>query len=152
GSRTPTTSAASRLRTRTSSSTRPRRTPPSPAGKDGVNAAHAVGERRRAGLQDLGGLDLVQLAVAHGRYGVPARPRRDALGAELLAAPGTQDHVGALLPHRAGIRDHATARGVGKRKLCKNVFAAGDADELAHPADGADHRLVPFLEIDFGFS
>ena len=30
----------------------------------------------------------------------------------------------------------------------ENVLAAGDLDELAHPADAADHRLVPLLEID----
>src|SRR5438270_183324 len=31
-------------------------------------------------------------------------------------------------------------------------IAGGEDDQLAHPADGADHRLVPLLEIDFGFS
>src|SRR5882672_3744205 len=104
------TSAASRFRSRTSPSTRLRRAPPSPVGEDGVNAAHAVGERGGAGLQDLGGLDLVQLAVAHGRHGVPARPRRNPLGAELLAAPGAQNDLRPATNHFISIANRATAR------------------------------------------
>ena len=33
-------------------------------------------------------------------------------------------------------------------QLRKHVLAAGDLDQLGHPADAADQRIVPFLEID----
>ncbi|MFL6691672.1 MAG: ABC transporter substrate-binding protein, partial [Ramlibacter sp.] len=32
--------------------------------------------------------------------------------------------------------------------LRKHVVAAGEADQLGHPADAGNRRLVPFLEID----
>ena len=37
---------------------------------------------------------------------------------------------------------------LARRQLGKDVDAAGDLDQLRHPADAGDHRLVPFLEID----
>jgi len=49
-----------------------------------VHAPHAVGERRRAGLQDVGGLDLVQRAVAHRGHVQPAGPRGDARAAGIV--------------------------------------------------------------------
>ena len=81
---------------------------------------------------------------------LPSRPRRDALGPELLAAPGCEHHV-RFAPHDlVGIAMMRSAGRVRSGPLGKNVFAAGDLDQLAHPADAADHRLVPFLEIDAG--
>ncbi len=34
------------------------------------------------------------------------------------------------------------------RQFREHLDAAGDLDQLRHPADAGDHRLVPFLEID----
>ena len=34
------------------------------------------------------------------------------------------------------------------RQFGEHVVAAGDADQLGDPADAADRRLVPFLEVD----
>src|SRR3546814_8019356 len=52
-------------------------------------------------LEDERGLDLVQLAVAHGGDGVPARARGHLFGTELLAAPRAQDDV-RRAPHHFG--------------------------------------------------
>src|SRR5260370_839511 len=57
---------------------------PDPVGEDGVDAAHAVGKRRRPGLQDVGGLDLVQLFFLYCWDFMPAGARRDPLGPEFL--------------------------------------------------------------------
>src|SRR5258708_23083308 len=76
-----------------------------PAGlsQDGVNAAHAIGERRGARLQDLRGLDLVKLVLLHGRDSVPAGTRGDALGRseEHTSELQSPDHlVCRLLPEK----------------------------------------------------
>ena len=90
-----------------------------------------------------------QLAVPHRGNLLPARPRRDALGPEFLAAPRAEHHVRVAL--RTTSCGSATMRPRGRlraRTLGKHILAAGDLDQLAHPADAADHRLVPFLEVD----
>jgi hypothetical protein len=46
------------------------------------------------------------------------------------------------------IGDDAVAPKRLDRELGKAVVAAGEADELADPADGRDLRLVPLLEVD----
>src|SRR3546814_13438589 len=63
------------------------RSPLRPGLDDPGDLAHAVGQRSRPWLEDDRGLDLVQLAVAHGGDGVPARARGHLFGAALLAAP-----------------------------------------------------------------
>src|SRR4029077_14973260 len=54
---------------------------------DLLDGVHAIGERGGSRLQDDRGLDLAQVARAHGWDLVPARSRGDTLRAELLAAP-----------------------------------------------------------------
>ena len=115
---------------------------------DAFQRIEPVGQRRRAGLQDQRRLDLAQEAVAHRRDGVEARPRRDLRRHEFLAAPGADDDV--------GLRPRSPASAVTMRSLAlfcagrvlEHVDAAGGLDQLRHPADAGDHRLVPFLEID----
>src|SRR5260221_14795849 len=123
--------AASRCPSRSSRCTSLR----TPAGlsQDGVNAAHAIGERRGARLQDLRGLDLVKLVLLHGRDSVPAGTRGDALGPEFLAAPGADDDVGIAPCDLAGIGDRAPGCGLRSRELREDIFAAGDLEQLAHP-------------------
>ncbi len=38
-----------------------------------------------------------------------------------------------------------------KSQARQNVLAAGDLDQFGDPADAADQRVIPFLEIDFWF-
>src|SRR6516164_2126773 len=45
-----------------------------PIHHDAVQLRHPIGQRRRAGLQDVSGLDLKQLAVPHRVHVLPARP------------------------------------------------------------------------------
>jgi len=113
-----------------------------------VDARDAVGQRGRARLQDVHRLDLVQLAVTHRSDAFPARPRADALGTKLLAAPGAEDDIGRATDDLGAVGDHASRRTGGAGALGKDILAARDRDQLAHPADAADHRLVPFFEID----
>src|SRR4051812_32229244 len=67
---------------------------------------------------------------------------------ELLAAPGAEDDFGVASDHLASIGDRAAGGALRKRKFLEDILTAGDLDELAHPADAADHRLVPLLEVD----
>ena len=113
-----------------------------------MHAAHAVGERRRPGLQDVGRLDLEELILAHRWDRLPARPRHQTLRTEFLPAPRRQDHLGLLFDYKIWVGDDASTRRLRARQLRKDILAAGDLDELAHPADAADHRLVPLLEVD----
>src|SRR6185312_13199684 len=119
-----------------------------PRHDDAVQVRHAVAEGRRAGLQDVGGLDLEQLAVPHRAHVLPARTRRNFLGPKLLAAPRADDDVG-IAPHDLRvIGNDAVLAARLPRQFRKTVVAAGNADQLGDPADRADVRLVPLLEVD----
>src|SRR2546423_7899322 len=89
----------------------------------------------------------MQLVVANRGYRAPSRAFAYALRPELLAAPGRDDDVRRALDNRARLHD-AAARRLRARALREYILAAGDFDQLAHPADGADLRLVPLLEVD----
>src|SRR5882672_4932481 len=58
-----------------------------------MDSPYPIGQRRRSRLQDVGRLDLMELLFLYCRNFIPTRARRDALGPELLAARGTNDHV-----------------------------------------------------------
>src|SRR5439155_5706413 len=73
--------------------------------------------------------------------------RRDLVRHELFAAPGADDNVGLGADHIG--RGYDAVLGIlapGQRG--EDVDAAGHLDELGDPTDAADHRLVPFFEID----
>ena len=109
-----------------------------------------VGQCRRAGLQDQRRFDLVQLTVAHRRHAGPAGACGHPLGSKLLAAPRADDQVGRGGDHLLQVGDDAVAAQRRSRPLWKDVVATGHADQFADPADRADRRLVPFLEIHPG--
>ena len=115
-----------------------------------MQLANAVGQRRRPRLQDDRRLHLVQLTVPHRGHILPARPRRNRARAEFLAAPRAEDDV-RRAPHgleRIGDDPSLAERLDGE--IRKDIVATGDADQLRHPTDRRDLRLVPFLEIDPG--
>ena len=87
----------------------------------------------------------------------PSRPpgwRRSPARAATFAGTNFLPHQEPMMMSGAR-RDHLRRR-VTMRSLAllcparcrKHVDAAGDLDQLRHPADAGDHRLVPFLEID----
>ena len=87
-------------------------------------------------------------AVAHGGNVREARPRRDLRRHEFLAAPGADDDVGLWPRSRRRPTRCGPWRSCARRQFREHLDAAGGLDQLRHPADAGDHRLVPFLEID----
>src|SRR5690606_364880 len=122
--------------------------PARPIADDPRDLAHAVGQRRRARLQDDRRLHLEQLAVADRGNRVPAGARGDLVRAELLAAPGAEDDVRRAAHDFAGVLQDACLRQWLGRAFGEEVVATGNADQLGDPADAGDRRFVPFLEID----
>ena len=106
----------------------------------------SVGQRRRAGLQDQRRLDLDDAIVAHRRDA--SQPGRCRIRSGTTFLP----HHDARIT-RARARRTVPARRSGlwrpwRAQFRENVDAAGDLDQLGYPADTADQRIVPFLEID----
>jgi hypothetical protein len=106
-----------------------------------------VEQRGRAGLEDDRRLDFLDFAIAHRGNGIPTGSRGNLVGSEFLAAPGTEDDVRRAAHdfERIGEDSVATERPI--RHFREHVVAARDADQLRDPADAAEQRLVPFLEI-----
>jgi len=96
-----------------------------------------------------GGLDLVQLPgrarqVRH-QPGRAATPRADFLPHR------NQDHIRRFSTTAPGSAITRSRSLRGKAKALKKPFRTGDCRLTRSPSDTADHRLVPFLEIDFWF-
>src|SRR5690606_19612507 len=108
----------------------------------------AVGEGGGAGLQDDGGLDLVDVAAAHGLDVGPAGTLGDGLGAKAAPAPRTDDDVGVACDHFHGIGHDAILAERCARLLRETLASARDLDQLGDPADAGDDRVVPFLEVN----
>src|SRR5208337_4521186 len=84
---------------------------------------------------------------AYRRDVTPARSLPDFFRHNLLAAPRGQDGIGCGCDD--SFRRDDTILGCGlPRQSSKYVLAARDLNQLRHPADTTDQRLVPFLEID----
>jgi len=115
--------------------------------EDGVQLADAFGERGRAGLKDVSGFDLVDVAVADGRDGVPAWPGADEILVDLHAAPGADDDFGIARDNRRWI-DDAGLRGLLSTEFGEDWISSGDFDEFFDPANAADQGIFPFLEKD----
>jgi len=66
---------------------------------------------------------------------------------EFLAAPRANNDVGPGGNH-VGCRNDAVLCAFAAGQLRKHLDAAGGRNQLRHPADAGNHRIVPFLEID----
>ena len=85
--------------------------------------------------------------MPNGRDCVPAGSLADPVRHDPLAAPGCEDDIRGRSDH--GLRgDEAVPGRRSVTKLRKDVLAPGDLDELRDPANPADQRIVPLLEID----
>src|SRR5258706_11488826 len=85
------------------------------------------------------------MAVAHGRNGPPAGALANRFFAHFSAAPRGDDDIRPGRDDR--LRIHHAAGGVLlAAEVGENRLAAGDLDQLLHPADAADERVHPFLE------
>ena len=101
------------------------------------------------GCRIIDGLDLVQLAVAHRRDRDPSRDvRRPVAARNFLPHQDPKTRSGARRTTSAGsAMMRSRPSGIAARSA-KAIVAARGLDQLAHPADAGDQRLVPFLEID----
>ncbi len=123
---------------------------PSGRGNDGPERGEPVGQRRRAGREDQRRLDLPEPPVPHGRN---ARNR-----AASRTRPGTNflpHHEPMMMSGRRGDDLVGRSRTVPaptcrRRSPANTSMPPADLDQLRHPADAGDHRIVPFLEIDAG--
>ena len=108
----------------------------------------ALRQGRRTGLENVGGLHLVDPAVPDRGHVLPSRPRADPFLANRLAAPRADDHI--RRPRDDLLAGHdPILRQAGIGQLGEDRLAAGDLDELLGPANAADQRVVPFLEKHF---
>ena len=83
----------------------------------------------------------------HRRHVLPAGARGHVGAAKLLAAPAAHDEVGRAARRFGRVVHDAILAARMQAQLGEHVDAAGDGHQLRHPADGADHRVVPFLEV-----
>ena len=113
-----------------------------------MNPPHPVGQRAGPGCRMSHDLISCSAPVAHRRHRLPAGPRGDALGPNFLPHHEPTITSGA---RRAGsaVGDRSRSRPIAERASSGNTSSPpAMLDQLAHPADRADHRLVPLLEVD----
>src|ERR1700730_10323393 len=106
-----------------------------------------VGQRSGSLLQDQRRLDLDDTVGPHRRDFAPNSSLPDFFRHNLLAAPRGQDGIRCGRDNRFR-RDYTVLRCFLDRQAGKHVLSACDLDQLGYPADAADQRIVPFLEID----
>jgi len=112
-----------------------------------VQLPDALGQRRWARLQDVSGLDLVDVAVANGRHITPPVALRDLLRLHRFATPRRDDHIRPTANH-VFCTDDALFAEFGVAQLGEDRIAAGDVDEFFDPANARDQRVVPFFKED----
>src|SRR5688572_7175482 len=99
-----------------------------------MQLVNAFGQRCRAGLQDIGRFDLVDVSVPDGRDLLPSLSARNLVDADSLAAPRGDDDVGSPIDHCFGGHDSVAAE-PRVAKVGKNRIPTGNLDELLDPAD-----------------
>src|SRR5688572_29711405 len=112
-----------------------------------MELADAFGQCRRTRLQDVRGLDFIDVPVANRRHAAPSFTLRDLFPPHCLAAPRGDNDVRLTLDDVLGADDALLAE-FAVAELGENRIAAGDLDELFDPANARDQRVVPLLEKD----
>src|SRR3984893_11209663 len=118
-----------------------------PMSQRGEDCVEAVGQGRRSWLQDERRLDLDDAAIPYCRDRIPAGSLPDLARNDLLAAPRRDNDVGRRSNHVMW-RDDTVFSGLLFSQFGKHILATGDLDEFRDPADAADERIVPLLEIN----
>src|SRR6266545_5829318 len=77
---------------------------------------------------------------------LPAGASLDRGSVHGLSTPGGDNDLGVPADHLVGVH-HALAPGSLVTQLREDVATAGQLDDLRHPADARDQRVMPFLEI-----
>jgi hypothetical protein len=115
---------------------------------DALERRQAIGERGWPGLKDKHGFDFVEPAASNCRNGVESGANDDLFFVELLPAPGPDNDIRRASDHGIGCDDTILGR-LAPGKLGKDIDTAGDRDQLGDPGDAGNHRIIPFLKIDF---
>src|ERR1700720_1268112 len=113
----------------------------------GEDRVEAVGQGRRSWLQNQRRFDLDDAVVPSRRDRIPAGSLPDLVRNDLLAAPRGENDVGRRHDHIMW-RNDTVFGGLLFSQFGKHLLATGDLDEFRDPADAADERIVPFLEIN----
>src|SRR5438105_9628067 len=106
-------------------------------------------QHRRARREDRRPVDLVNPVGANRGDRLPARAAADRVEVRLLAAPRDEDDPSIAANHLVGLDDTAGCQRVFAQ-LREHVLTAGDLDDLGHPPDPGDQRVVPLLEVHPG--
>ena len=125
------------------------RTRSNAAADDSFQSDEAVRKGGRSGLKDQRRFDLVKSAAAHGGDRLESRSGDDLVLLEFLAAPRADDDVGRPTDDRVAGDDPVPGR-LARGEFGNDVRTSRGIDEFRHPGYPRNHRVVPFLEIDFG--
>src|ERR1700730_16919785 len=118
-----------------------------PMSQRGEDCVEAVGQGRRSRLQNQRRFDLDDAAIPYSRDRIPAGSLPDLARNDLLAAPRRDNDVGRRSNHVMW-RDNSVFGGLLFSQFGKHILATGDLDEFRDPADAADERIIPLLEIN----
>src|ERR1700730_18421924 len=118
-----------------------------PMSQRGEDCVEAVGQGRRSWLQDERRLDLDDAAIPYCRDRIPSGSLSDLVQNDLLAAPRGDNDVGRRSDHVMW-REKSFVGGLLFSHFGKHILATADRKECRDPPDGADERIVPFLEIN----
>jgi hypothetical protein len=107
----------------------------------------AVRQCRGSRLQDQRRFDLDDAVVSNRRDRIPAGSLPNLVGNNLFAAPRGENDVGRSSDHILW-QNNTVFGGLLLSQIGKHLLATGDLDELRDPANAADERIVPLLEIN----
>src|SRR5689334_8616690 len=110
-----------------------------------MELADALRQACWSGLQDVSRFQLEHTIAADSRHGVPSWSIRNRCRSHPLAAPRRKHHLG-IAPRDLCRIDNAVARKTRVAQLGIDRYRAGDLDELFHPPNPRDERVVPLFE------
>ena len=110
---------------------------------------HTVGERCRAGLKDVGRLDLKDSIRADSTHVMPSISFSDRLLLDRASTPRGNDDLGIALDDVCG-GNYALRRRLLFTKLREDRRAAGDLNQLIDPANARNQWIIPLFKEDSG--
>jgi hypothetical protein len=113
----------------------------------GEDCVKAVGQCRGSWLEDQRRFNLNDTVIPNRRDHIPSGSLPDLVRNNLLAAPRGENDIGRRSDHVLWQNDPGFG-GLLFSQFGKHLLATGDLDEFRDPANAADERVVPFLEIN----